>query len=346
MFVPQRVTGEMATLVGRNRRHRAPRPHLRVPGDADHAARGGHQQGRPLADRLADRDALAGPAGSSRDGGVVRRRRRRLPGEGGVRQPRDARPRRGLDPRASAGTARARRFPTNETFDSSATPEFGEEQARPLALEQLDLADILEALAEEVAPAAKSSAPAPADLRPLLARMDAMERRQEAVAETIATFGRGAIALDVFMPRCARWPSARRRRSDPGRSPRNPHHDLLSNQHRPRRRRPGRTARGCVAGGEGTAAGALLALAERCEAATGVDRGLDADIARAMGWRFAAEGHPIGDTWYNPARRAFPLPRYTANLDAAMTLVPEGAQFYVDSGLHGRGRLSRLRSPR
>jgi hypothetical protein len=54
----------------------------------------------------------------------------------------------------------------------------------------------------------------------------------------------------------------------------------------------------------------LVALAERCEHATGPDRELDCAILVAIDWR------------YNSAWRH--LPRLTASLDAAMTLVPEG----------------------
>lgn len=49
----------------------------------------------------------------------------------------------------------------------------------------------------------------------------------------------------------------------------------------------------------------LLDLAARCEAATGADKHLDKAIKDAV----------IGDGW---------VPKYTASLDAAMTLVPKG----------------------
>jgi hypothetical protein len=60
--------------------------------------------------------------------------------------------------------------------------------------------------------------------------------------------------------------------------------------------------------------GELLALAERCEAATGPDRELDGDIFCALGHAPFIEG----------AYCAYRSPAYTASLDAAMTLVPEG----------------------
>ena len=56
----------------------------------------------------------------------------------------------------------------------------------------------------------------------------------------------------------------------------------------------------------------MIELAERCEAATGPDRDLDGDIhALLVG---APHRHQIPSTW----------PFYTASLDAAMSLVPEG----------------------
>jgi hypothetical protein len=83
----------------------------------------------------------------------------------------------------------------------------------------------------------------------------------------------------------------------------------------------------------------LLKLAERCEAATGPDRKLDCEILVALDWRAPdwEEGEPtakaladkLGVAWL--ADRAAEggmsiwryLPRPTASLDAAMTLVPE-----------------------
>jgi hypothetical protein len=74
----------------------------------------------------------------------------------------------------------------------------------------------------------------------------------------------------------------------------------------------------------GTGAGeALLALAERCEKAEGPDRELDAAIAPLTGLTVVDEGHPIGRMCYDDIGAAHLMPRYTASLDAAMTLVPE-----------------------
>lgn len=77
----------------------------------------------------------------------------------------------------------------------------------------------------------------------------------------------------------------------------------------------------------------LLALADRVEAATGADRALDTVIAAAVhphgemlrclnfeGWEKHIERNP-GISW---------VPFYTSSLDAAMTLVPEGAGFNLD----------------
>ena len=64
---------------------------------------------------------------------------------------------------------------------------------------------------------------------------------------------------------------------------------------------------------------ALSKLADRCEAATGPDGGLDFDILCAVDPRARTSG-PV---WSDPA--------FTKSLDAAMTLVPEGC--YI-SALH------------
>jgi hypothetical protein len=80
----------------------------------------------------------------------------------------------------------------------------------------------------------------------------------------------------------------------------------------------------------------LLALAERCEQAAGADRELDVAIARALGWKPLYRDDY--SKWWPPAavadarerKRSIlhhptqPLPKFTASLDAAVTLVPEG----------------------
>ena len=68
----------------------------------------------------------------------------------------------------------------------------------------------------------------------------------------------------------------------------------------------------------------LIALAERVERAEGPDRELDAEIAPLKGLRRVDEGQPLGRVWYDHRGHGVPLPAFTASLDAAMTLVPEG----------------------
>lgn len=102
----------------------------------------------------------------------------------------------------------------------------------------------------------------------------------------------------------------------------------------------------------------LLALAARCEAATAASRELDGEIFRALSkdkpyrGMFSAKNMPVthvvsdGMTMAQaieagcPKWRAASLygaPCYTASLDAAMTLVPDGARFIIDSdGCHCR----------
>jgi hypothetical protein len=91
---------------------------------------------------------------------------------------------------------------------------------------------------------------------------------------------------------------------------------------------------------------AMLALAERVEQATGPDRELDAAIAVAVRWRW--EGWRKGDLAIEEAdaRSGMAyvadqvrnstnsiwrlLPAYTASIDAAMTLVPEGEDYAIE----------------
>ena len=84
---------------------------------------------------------------------------------------------------------------------------------------------------------------------------------------------------------------------------------------------------------------ALLALAEKCEAATGPERAIDGAIDRLMFERPTDGDYDdaeraiwrLNDGWSGIlirgdgfARGAFYAKEYTASLDAAMTLVPEG----------------------
>jgi len=88
-------------------------------------------------------------------------------------------------------------------------------------------------------------------------------------------------------------------------------------------------------------------LAERVEALSGPDRGVDVAIAVATDWRWPGweEGEPTaagqaakhGIAWLidraedGMASRWRGIPRYTASLDAAMTLVPDGLMWAMDS---------------
>jgi hypothetical protein len=88
----------------------------------------------------------------------------------------------------------------------------------------------------------------------------------------------------------------------------------------------------------------LLALAERCEQAAGPDRELDVAIARALGWKPLYRDDY--SQWWPPAavadarerKRSIlhhptqPLPMFTASLDAAVTLVPEGYYWQAANG--------------
>jgi hypothetical protein len=92
-----------------------------------------------------------------------------------------------------------------------------------------------------------------------------------------------------------------------------------------------------------TSSAGLLALAERCEQATGPDRELDALVYIATSfptWRLQTDCEPFPDavevgriqggdsfSWRES-------PAFTASLDAAMTLVPEGAIWEVGHKFH------------
>jgi hypothetical protein len=75
----------------------------------------------------------------------------------------------------------------------------------------------------------------------------------------------------------------------------------------------------------------LLALAERCEQAAGPDRELDAEISVVVGRHEThVERRSDGTTkllpWRGDGTGSYNIDcrRYTASLDAAVTLVPEG----------------------
>lgn len=65
----------------------------------------------------------------------------------------------------------------------------------------------------------------------------------------------------------------------------------------------------------------LLELAERCEKASGPDRELDAQIAAAFHLKQLTYQSP---EWIKD-------PEFTASLDAAMTLVPEGWEWALEN---------------
>ncbi len=66
----------------------------------------------------------------------------------------------------------------------------------------------------------------------------------------------------------------------------------------------------------------LRALADRVEALTGPDRGIDRLIVPLVGIRVVEEGHPLGRCYYDKNGHGVPLPLFTASFDAALTLVP------------------------
>lgn len=82
----------------------------------------------------------------------------------------------------------------------------------------------------------------------------------------------------------------------------------------------------------------LIELAERCEAATGPDRELDAAIALLHGWTVHK-----GDNWIGPHGQ-ISVPEFTGSLDAALTLVPERWSCSVaidETGRHAQAVLGR-----
>lgn len=82
-------------------------------------------------------------------------------------------------------------------------------------------------------------------------------------------------------------------------------------------------------------------LITRLESADGPSRELDADIARAIGWECVvrdpeAQGKYVCWRKHYRSGEWIMLPRYTASIDAALTLVPEGwdwAIFHTNGGL-------------
>lgn len=80
----------------------------------------------------------------------------------------------------------------------------------------------------------------------------------------------------------------------------------------------------------------LRSLARRCEAATGADRSIDGDIAAALALHPPAltiRGNRQPELFKDNApglhAKTWLAPNFTASLDAAMTLVPEG--FHINN---------------
>lgn len=79
----------------------------------------------------------------------------------------------------------------------------------------------------------------------------------------------------------------------------------------------------------------LAKLADRIERAEGPSRELDAEIALAAGWTERVHGNPSFKvrSCQDPTGKQYQhglvawAPRYTASIDAAMTLVPEPAEW-------------------
>ena len=72
----------------------------------------------------------------------------------------------------------------------------------------------------------------------------------------------------------------------------------------------------------------MTKLADKIEALEGPSKEVDAEIAALNGYRIVDEGAPIGRVCYDKNRHGVPLPAYTKSLDAAMTLVPEGYDWF------------------
>ena len=81
----------------------------------------------------------------------------------------------------------------------------------------------------------------------------------------------------------------------------------------------------------------LIELAERCEAADGPSRELDAEIALAIGYDVKYDRGNDPTPYYEPIKEYSwqPVLAYTASLDSAMTLVPEALPFEVQRSSRG-----------
>jgi hypothetical protein len=73
----------------------------------------------------------------------------------------------------------------------------------------------------------------------------------------------------------------------------------------------------------------FLSIARWCEAAEGPDRELDAEIMRLFTNSVESDD---GDWWYGPHdEMPRKVPAFTASIDAALTLVPEGWKWSLHS---------------
>jgi hypothetical protein len=73
-------------------------------------------------------------------------------------------------------------------------------------------------------------------------------------------------------------------------------------------------------------------LLSQLEALTGPSHEIDAEIALANGWR----KNPGGLCWLQPDGRLYDFPpRYTASIDAALTLAPADMSWQIGRGISG-----------
>lgn len=86
----------------------------------------------------------------------------------------------------------------------------------------------------------------------------------------------------------------------------------------------------------------LLKLAERCEAATGPSLALDRDIALLIytGARLVPGNDSRVSVWDGNGRTQLTVKPYTASLDVAMTLVPDGAPWSLNDPANADGSRS------
>ena len=85
-----------------------------------------------------------------------------------------------------------------------------------------------------------------------------------------------------------------------------------------------------------------MTLSQRAAQLAGPDRAVDAEVAVALGYRIVGEGHPLGTQCYDENGVSVPLPRFTGSLDAALTVVPEGWHFYLESEISHAAVESRI----